>query len=95
MALRTTKAGGRVVVSGIPGAGSDLTPVWFRELELFGAYTATSSDFDTAIQAAGNLPHLEQLVGATYPLAGWRDAIDHAMSAGALGTFKVAFRPQD
>ncbi len=95
MALRTTKAGGRVVVSGIPGAGSDLTPVWFRELELVGAYTATATDFDTAIQAAGNLPHLEQLVGATYPLASWRDAIDHAMSAGSLGTFKVAFRPQD
>ena len=35
------------------------------------------------------------LVGATYPLANWRDAIDHAMSAGSLGTFKVAFRPQD
>ena len=95
MALRTAKAGGRIVVSGIPGAGADLTPLWFRELELVGAYTATADDFATAIQAAGNLPHLEQLVGATYPLASWRDAIDHAMSAGALGTFKVAFRPQD
>ena len=95
MALRTTKAGGRVVLSGIPGAGADLTPLWFRELELVGAYTATADDFATAIQAAGNLPHLEQLVGATYPLARWREAIDHAMSAGALGTFKVAFRPQD
>jgi threonine dehydrogenase-like Zn-dependent dehydrogenase len=95
LALRTTKAGGRVLVSGIPGAGADLTPVWFRELELVGAYTATADDFETAIQAAANLPHLQQLVGATYPLAGWRDAIDHAMSAGSLGTFKVAFRPQD
>jgi threonine dehydrogenase-like Zn-dependent dehydrogenase len=95
MALRTAKAGGRIVVGGIPGAGADLTPLWFRELELVGAYTATADDFATAIQAAGNLPHLEQLVGATYPLASWRDAIDHAMSAGALGTFKVAFRPQD
>jgi len=93
--VRLADAGGRIVVSGIPGAGSDLTPLWFRELELVGAYTATADDFATAIQAAGNLPHLEQLVGATYPLAGWRDAIDHAMSAGALGTFKVAFRPQD
>jgi threonine dehydrogenase-like Zn-dependent dehydrogenase len=95
LALRTTRAGGRVVVSGIPGGGADLTPVWFRELELVGAYTATAQDFETAIQAAGNLPHLQQLVGATYPLASWRDAIDHAMSAGSLGTFKVAFRPQD
>ena len=95
LALRTTKAGGRVVVSGIPGSGVDLTPLWFRELELIGAYTATTQDFTTAIQAATNLPHLAQLVGATYPLANWRDAIDHAMSAGSLGTFKVAFRPQD
>ena len=44
--------------------------------------------------AAGNLPVLEQLVGATYPLDRWREAIDHAMSAGKLGTFKVAFAPQ-
>jgi hypothetical protein len=34
-------------------------------------------------------------VGATYPLARWRDAVDHAMSAGRLGTFKVAFAPQE
>jgi hypothetical protein len=38
---------------------------------------------------------LEQLVGATYPLDRWRDALDHAMTAGTLGTFKVAFAPQD
>ena len=39
-------------------------------------------------------PMLEQLVGATYPLDRWRDALDHAMAAGTLGTFKVAFAPQ-
>ena len=39
LALRTIKAGGRVVVSGIPVAGADLTPLWYRELELVGAYT--------------------------------------------------------
>ena len=38
---------------------------------------------------------LAHMVGATYPLARWRDAIDHAMSAGRLGTFKVAFAPQE
>ncbi|MEW6059523.1 MAG: alcohol dehydrogenase catalytic domain-containing protein, partial [Actinomycetota bacterium] len=36
LALRTTKAGGRVVMAGIPVAGADLTPLWFRELELVG-----------------------------------------------------------
>jgi threonine dehydrogenase-like Zn-dependent dehydrogenase len=95
LALRTTKAGGRVVVSGIPGPGADLTPLWFRELELLGAYTGTTEDFEQAIGTSATLPMLEQLVGATYPLDRWREAIDHAMSAGPLGTFKVAFRPQD
>ncbi|MEO8477845.1 MAG: zinc-binding dehydrogenase [Actinomycetota bacterium] len=102
MALRTTKAGGRVVVSGIPAPGADLTPLWFRELELVGAYTSAMEDveggrrhsFALALELASNLPMLDQLVGATYPLDRWRDAIDHAMSAGRLGTFKVAFAPQ-
>jgi threonine dehydrogenase-like Zn-dependent dehydrogenase len=104
LALRTTRAGGRVVVSGIPSAGADLTPLWFRELELVGAYasgTETLADgtrrpaFELAIEAASSLPVLEGLVGATYPLDRWREAIDHAMSAGRLGTFKVAFAPQE
>jgi threonine dehydrogenase-like Zn-dependent dehydrogenase len=104
LALRTVRAGGRVVVSGIPGAGADLTPLWFRELELVGAYTSGTETlpdgtrmptFDLAVQTAASLPVLEQLVGATYPLDRWREAIDHAMSAGKLGTFKVAFAPQD
>ncbi|MGZ8586027.1 MAG: zinc-dependent alcohol dehydrogenase, partial [Actinomycetota bacterium] len=38
-ALRLVKAGGRVVVSGIPVGGADLTPLWFREIELVGSYT--------------------------------------------------------
>lgn len=95
LALRVTKAGGRIVVGGIPGAGADLTPLWFRELELVGAYTAPSATFERAIEMAGQLPMLGQMVGATYPLDRWREAIDHAMSAGSLGTFKVAFAPQD
>ncbi len=95
LALRVTKAGGRVVVGGIPGAGADLTPLWFRELELAGSYTAPQATFELAIEAAGQLPMLGQMVGATYPLDRWREAIDHAMSAGSLGTFKVAFAPQD
>src|SRR6266480_4029276 len=91
LALRTTKAGGRVVLSGIPAPGADLTPLWFRELELVGAYTSGTETlpdgtreptFDLAIRSSEGLPILERLVGATYPLDRWRDAIDHAMSAG-------------
>jgi threonine dehydrogenase-like Zn-dependent dehydrogenase len=103
LALRTTRAGGRIVVSGIPGPGADLTPLWFRELELVGAYTGGTEriegeprrTFDLAVELAAGLPILEQLVGATYPLDRWREAIDHAMGAGRLGTFKVAFAPQE
>ncbi len=103
LALRTTKAGGRVVVSGIPGEGADLTPLWFRELELVGAYASGMEDtpdgprhsFAMALELASRMPMLAELVGATYPLERWREAIDHAMSAGRLGTFKVAFTPQE
>ena len=101
LAMRTTKAGGRVVVSGIPDGGADLTP-WFRELELVGAYTAGVEDLGDGVRRsvrdgdrARLEPPIEQLVGATYPLDRWRDALDHAMAAGSLGTFKVAFAPQD
>jgi threonine dehydrogenase-like Zn-dependent dehydrogenase len=104
MAMRNVRAGGRVVVSGIPARGADLTPLWFRELELVGAYTSgleTLPDgtqrpaFELAIEMASELPLLRELVGTTYPLDRWREAIDHAMSAGSLGTFKVAFAPQE
>jgi threonine dehydrogenase-like Zn-dependent dehydrogenase len=103
LALRTTKAGGRVVLSGIPGPGVDLTPVWFRELELLGAYTGGTEQvggggrptFDIAIELASGLQMLSEMVGATYPLDRWREAIDHALGAGRLGTFKVAFAPQE
>jgi threonine dehydrogenase-like Zn-dependent dehydrogenase len=100
LALRTTKAGGRVVLTGIPAGGADLTPVWYRELEVVGAYTSgmerangeARSAFDLALQLAADAP-LDGLVGATYPLARWRDALDHALGAGRLGTIKVAFDP--
>ncbi|MFL5392666.1 MAG: hypothetical protein ACJ79G_07510, partial [Myxococcales bacterium] len=51
--------------------------------------------FDLALELAAGAPMLGELVGARYPLERWREAIDHAMSAGRLGTFKVAFAPQE
>jgi threonine dehydrogenase-like Zn-dependent dehydrogenase len=98
LALRTTRAGGRVVLSAIPAAGVDLTPAWFRELEVVGAYTAGTEvlpdgpmpTFDLAIDVAARAP-IDGIVGARYPLARWREAIDHALAAGRLGTSKVVF----
>ena len=101
LALRTTRAGGRVVLAGMPAAGADLAPVWFRELEVTGAYTSGTeltdggprSTFDLAIDLAGEAP-LHDMVGGEYPLARWREALDHAFAAGRLGTSKVAFNPR-
>jgi threonine dehydrogenase-like Zn-dependent dehydrogenase len=101
LALRTTRAGGRVVLAGMPAAGADLAPVWFRELEITGAYaTGTElteegprSTFDLAMDLAAEAP-LEGLVGAVYSLARWREALDHAFASGRLGTMKVAFDPR-
>jgi threonine dehydrogenase-like Zn-dependent dehydrogenase len=105
LALRITRAGGRVVVSGIPTEGADLTPLWFRELELVGAYTGgyetvgrgkteiKTHSFDLATTIATENP-IDGIVGATYPLSRWREAIDHALGAGKLGTLKVAFDPR-
>jgi threonine dehydrogenase-like Zn-dependent dehydrogenase len=101
LALRTTRAGGRVVLTGMPSGGADLAPAWFRELEVLGAYATgtevtaqgVASSFDLALELSAEVP-LEDLVGAVYPLARWREALDHALSAGRLGTVKVAFDPR-
>jgi threonine dehydrogenase-like Zn-dependent dehydrogenase len=101
LCLRTTRAGGRVVLTGLPTSGADLTPLWFRELELVGAYaTGTESmatpvrTFELAIHLAVDAP-IEGVVGAVYPLRSWRRAIDHALDAGRLGTAKVVFDPRE
>lgn len=96
--LRATRAGGRVVVAGMPTAGADISPVWFRELEVVGAYASARveeraggrSAFEVAMDLAATAP-LDGVVGARYPLYRWREAVDHAQSAGRLGTVKVAF----
>jgi threonine dehydrogenase-like Zn-dependent dehydrogenase len=87
--LRSTRAGGRVVLSGMPSA-ADLSPAWFRELEVAGTYASTGDAFDVALRLAAEAP-LDGVVGGRYPLHRWREALDHAHSAGRLGTVKVCF----
>ena len=87
--LRSTRAGGRVVLSGMP-AGADLSPAWFRELEVAGTYASSGDAFEVAMRLAADAP-LDGVVGGRYPLHRWREALDHAHSAGRLGTVKVCF----
>lgn len=91
LAMRSTRAGGRVVLSGMPAPGADLSPAWFRELELTGTYTSRGATaFETALQLAAT-PALADCVSGQYPLSRWREALDHAHSVGRLGGVKVCF----
>jgi threonine dehydrogenase-like Zn-dependent dehydrogenase len=97
LALRSVRAGGRVVLAGMPASGIDLSPAWFRELHVVGAYASgreplarEANSFELALELAATAP-LEDLGLATYPLQRWRQAIDHALDAGRLGSAKVAF----
>ncbi|MGB6165200.1 MAG: alcohol dehydrogenase catalytic domain-containing protein [Pseudonocardiaceae bacterium] len=97
-ALRSVQAGGTVIASGMPSGGVDLTPLWYRELLLVGAYASAvgeepdGGDFPAAIALAGSAP-LDGYVDTKYPLEQWRAALDHAAAAGRLGTIKVVFAP--
>ncbi len=99
-ALAMVRPRGRVVLVGMPATVKlSLTTLWHRETELCGAYaygteTLPSGErrrtFDLAfelVQAA----QLERLVSATYPLADYRRAIEHAATAGRRGAVKIAF----
>ncbi len=101
-ALHATRAGGRVVLSGMPDA-ADLSAAWFRELEVLGSYSSAQrevaaggrSAFDIAVELmAGDAVSLLAKTVASYPLHRWREALDHAHGAGRLGTVKVAFDPR-
>jgi threonine dehydrogenase-like Zn-dependent dehydrogenase len=94
-ALDVCAPGGTVHAVGMPGHTTlDLTGLWHREISLTGCYAYTHDDFVTAIdvvRAAG----LGRLVSATYPLARYRDAIEHAANAGTRGAVKIAFDLRD
>jgi threonine dehydrogenase-like Zn-dependent dehydrogenase len=95
-AVRLTRAGGRVVVVGMPGQERvDWAPIWQRELTVMGAYAygiepGGRRTFDLALEAATELP-LAELVGPLFTLGEYREAIAYAQAAGSMGAVKVAF----
>jgi threonine dehydrogenase-like Zn-dependent dehydrogenase len=95
-AIRVCAPRGTVHLVGMPGVTMlDLTPVWQREVGLRGVYAYDEHDdrghdFATAIDLIRRLD-LGRLVSATYPLARYQDAIEHAANAGRRGAVKVAF----
>ena len=103
-ALAVTRPGGRIVLVGMPAVIElELTPLWHRELELVGSYTygtetlqdgSTTRTFDLAFDLVSQAD-LGRLVTTTYPLARYREALEHAASAGSRGAVKVAFDLRD
>jgi threonine dehydrogenase-like Zn-dependent dehydrogenase len=101
-ALAITRPGGRVVLVGMPGPERlDLAPLWQREIELVGAYAYGTEElpdgrvartFDLAFELAG-AADLGRLVSARYPLERYREAIEHAATAGPRGAVKIVFQP--
>jgi threonine dehydrogenase-like Zn-dependent dehydrogenase len=90
-ALSVVAPGGEIVLVGMPGHTSlDLTSLWHRESRLRGCYAYDHDDFAqaTALVAAADLG---RLVSATYPLSRYRQAIEHAATAGPRGSVKIAF----
>ncbi|MBD0323589.1 MAG: zinc-binding alcohol dehydrogenase, partial [Aldersonia sp.] len=89
-----------VVMSGMPSGHVDLTPLWYRELNLVGAYASDSGggdggrpDFGHALELASTAA-IDDWVEPAYPLRRWREALGHAADAGRLGSVKIVFDPR-
>ena len=101
-ALHATRAGGRVVLSGMPAA-ADLSAAWFRELEVVGTYASSRASRgrrprrlrrrDRARRPRRRGQRWPSPSPATRCTAGARRSTTPT-SAGRLGTVKVAFDPR-
>ncbi len=99
-ALRLAQPGGEVTLVGMPGTKStlDLTALWYKEVRLTGSYAYSveeyegnkTSSFQLALRIAPEID-LQTLVGPSYPLESYKQAIAAARSAGSEGHVKVVF----
>jgi threonine dehydrogenase-like Zn-dependent dehydrogenase len=90
-ALSVVAPGGEVHLVGMPGPTTlDLTGLWHREVAIRGCYAYTPDDVTLAFDAV-RAQRLGRLVSASYPLARYEEAIEHAANAGERGAVKVVF----
>ena len=93
--LKICAPGGEVLLVGMPAKVTlELTGLWHRETAIRGCYAYERADFERAIDLVRRA-ELGRLVSATYPLARYREALEHAASAGRRGAVKVAFDLRD
>ena len=85
------RPGGEVSSSACPATPPSTSPRSGTARPRCAAATPTPvDDFDTALGLVGEAD-LGRLVSATYPLARYAEAIEHAADAGVRGAVKVAF----
>jgi threonine dehydrogenase-like Zn-dependent dehydrogenase len=99
-AIRLVRPGGGVILAGMPGARSslDLTALWYKEARLTGSYAYAAeeyrgertSSFELALRIAPRID-LQSLVGPSFRLESYQEAIAAARSAGREGNVKVVF----
>jgi threonine dehydrogenase-like Zn-dependent dehydrogenase len=100
--IRLTGAGGKVVLVGMPAIpkGVDWTAIWHQEIQVHGAYGygietidgSRQRTFSIALDMIRRSPQTyEPLVDARYPLHEYRQAVQHALHAGPLGSVKTVF----
>jgi len=98
-AFSVVRAGGRVVLVGMPGKVSiDLAPLWQREIRLLGSYAYGSEALDSGTRTTFDLAFelvraadLGRLVSARYALERHEEALRHAATAGRRDSVKVVF----
>ena len=101
-ALRFTRAGGDVILVGMPGIPKnvDWTSIWYKQLNVKGAYTYGLETHNgeqihtftlgmRLLQKMG--PGLRPLVSKPFPLRDYKRAIQTAMNTGKTATVKTAF----
>ena len=100
--LRFTRAGGEVILVGMPGIPKnvDWTSIWYKQLRVTGAYTygiETHNDkqihtFTLGMRLLQKMEaHLRPLVSTLFPLRDYKRAIQTALNTGKTATVKTAF----
>src|SRR5918999_1459367 len=99
-ALRLARPGGEVTLVGMPGAKSilDLTALWYKEIRLAGSYAYGAEEHDGKQTSSFRLAlsitpkiELQTLIGPSFQLHSYKEAIAAARSAGREGHVKVVF----
>ena len=101
-AFRFTRAGGEVILVGMPGIPKnvDWTSIWYKQLKVEGAYTyglethngEQVHTFTLGMRLLQKMKsHLRPLVSTLFPLRDYKRAIQTAMNTGKTATVKTAF----